>query len=54
MKKILLTILCMALLVGCGNTKLSEKTPNEVVEQYLKDYQTLDDKVTTGRTPNCF
>ena len=47
MKKILLTILCMTLLVGCGNTKLSEKTPNEVVEQYLKDYQTLDDKVMT-------
>ena len=47
MKKILIVSLCVLLLVGCGNTKLSEKTPKEVVEQYLKNYQTLDDEVMT-------
>ena len=43
--KVVVFLLCVGLLVGCNNTKLSEKTPKEIVEQYLKNYQTLDDKV---------
>lgn len=43
--KILIFLLVVTLAVGCKNQKLSEQTPKEVVEQYLKDYQTLDDKV---------
>ena len=46
MKKILILFL-LIFTVGCNNNKLSQKTPKEIVEQHLKDYQTLDDKVMT-------
>ena len=39
--KVVVFLLCVSLLVGCNNTKLSEKTPKEIVEQYLKNYQDI-------------
>ena len=42
MKKIIVSVLALFLLVGCGNMM---NTPTKKVEEFLSKYQTMDEKV---------